>query len=558
MTRLKGPPDTRKNYKNLNEGQKRYAWEQYKLALVRRGLPIDHPVPEAPQAPEVNDFDIDEIINQPTNEEIEREVATLNTEMAASRGHVPAPSTSAGGQKRPAPTVEEADSSKKNKGTTLPGTAGGQGDGSGPSTASSVQPVVSEIPRSLTMGNKLYFKKVHRFLTFGFGCKPVLADASTNFRRVLMVTPMALVPWDRLYFYLNPSEFALLPDGSKVTHCSVKVNCENIRVAFPTNSTATNLATLNQYKGILTAVGLAQTGTGIDMRPTGFADGQPMIVNALSETLGLDTDVENWYGVSNNVITGDQNFLTNTPRHQFGVPWALRHYFTVLANAAVPTKTVPVTGWPEVQRYIKEVEADSVSGTNIINMSYKPNSGYIKKPPKGRFIAHGIIDVGTNISTRVFKGAGTNLPRTSIITTNGLGEVIKEVDEFDDWASAHHTGTEKYKLTQRIEKSQIMQPGVGHSIHPQTQPSLHVGCKPTLALTSNAITGNSNNYFTDTQAYFEVIAECEVEVGYPTMRALEENPNVMPHDVQLVNSGSNLAITLSDFTFQGLYTHQGI
>lgn len=560
MTRLKGPPDSRKNYNNLNEGQKRYAWEQYKLALVRRGLDIDHPVPERQpvQAETANDFDIDEVINQPVNDNIQQEIDNLTNSMAAVRGHTPAPSTSAAGQKRPAPETAEADSSKKNKGTVLPGTGQGQGDSSGPSTGSSTQPVVSEVPQSLTMGNKIHFKKVHRFLTFGFGTKPVLGEAATNYRRVFMVTSMALVPWDRLYFYLNPSEFALLPDGSKVTHCSVRVNCENIRVAFPTNSTATNLATLNQYKGILTAVGLAQTSTGLDMRPTGFADGQPMIVNALSDSLSLATDVENWYGVSNNVITGEDNFLTNTPRHQFGVPWALRHYFTIVANAAVPTKTVPVTGWPEVQKYIKEVEADSVSGTNIIHMSYKPQSGYIKKPPTGRWLGHGIAPEATHVSTRVFKGAGTNLPRTSVITTNGLGEIVKEVDQFDDWASANKTGTAKYTMTQKIEKSQIMQPGIGHSIHPQTQPSLHIGCKPTLALTSNAITGNSNNYFTDTQAYFEVIAECEIELGYPTMRALETVPNVMPHDVQLVNSGSNLAVTLSDFTFQGLYTHTGV
>ncbi|PRD25778.1 UNVERIFIED_CONTAM: hypothetical protein NCL1_39929 [Trichonephila clavipes] len=39
------PPDERPNWENLNEGQKRYAYEQYNLARVRRGLPIDHPIP---------------------------------------------------------------------------------------------------------------------------------------------------------------------------------------------------------------------------------------------------------------------------------------------------------------------------------------------------------------------------------------------------------------------------------------------------------------------------------------------------------------------------------
>ncbi|GFU19405.1 uncharacterized protein NPIL_31591 [Nephila pilipes] len=41
------PPHVRPNWCNLNEGQRRYAYEQYNLARIRRGLPIDHPIPSA-------------------------------------------------------------------------------------------------------------------------------------------------------------------------------------------------------------------------------------------------------------------------------------------------------------------------------------------------------------------------------------------------------------------------------------------------------------------------------------------------------------------------------
>ncbi|MGL5689581.1 MAG: hypothetical protein ACRDD8_02070, partial [Bacteroidales bacterium] len=44
------PPDERPNWDSLNEGQRRYAWEQYNLAKVRRGIPIDHPIPDTPNA----------------------------------------------------------------------------------------------------------------------------------------------------------------------------------------------------------------------------------------------------------------------------------------------------------------------------------------------------------------------------------------------------------------------------------------------------------------------------------------------------------------------------
>ncbi|CAL1283296.1 unnamed protein product, partial [Larinioides sclopetarius] len=42
---LKPHPAERPNWNTLNEGQKRYAVEQWQLARVRRGLPIDHPIP---------------------------------------------------------------------------------------------------------------------------------------------------------------------------------------------------------------------------------------------------------------------------------------------------------------------------------------------------------------------------------------------------------------------------------------------------------------------------------------------------------------------------------
>lgn len=46
---LKPHPEERDNWEYLNEGQRRYAVEQWQLARVRRGLPIDHPIPEVPE-----------------------------------------------------------------------------------------------------------------------------------------------------------------------------------------------------------------------------------------------------------------------------------------------------------------------------------------------------------------------------------------------------------------------------------------------------------------------------------------------------------------------------
>lgn len=39
------PPWTRPNWATMTESQRRYAYEQWSLSLIRRGLPIDHPFP---------------------------------------------------------------------------------------------------------------------------------------------------------------------------------------------------------------------------------------------------------------------------------------------------------------------------------------------------------------------------------------------------------------------------------------------------------------------------------------------------------------------------------
>jgi hypothetical protein len=51
MVRAFGPPPyTRPNWDCLNEGQRRYAMEQYNVARVFRGLPVDHPRPPSTSA----------------------------------------------------------------------------------------------------------------------------------------------------------------------------------------------------------------------------------------------------------------------------------------------------------------------------------------------------------------------------------------------------------------------------------------------------------------------------------------------------------------------------
>ena len=88
----KPPPNERPNWHKLNEGQRRYAWEQYNLALVRRGLPIDHPIPGGEQAgPSNADGDLDDLLDRPASGEAEL-AEQLGRELGQGQENVSGPS----------------------------------------------------------------------------------------------------------------------------------------------------------------------------------------------------------------------------------------------------------------------------------------------------------------------------------------------------------------------------------------------------------------------------------------------------------------------------------
>ncbi|MDI4568093.1 MAG: hypothetical protein E7Y34_03325, partial [Mycoplasma sp.] len=63
------------------------------------------------------------------------------------------------------------------------------------------------------------------------------------------------------------------------------------RIAFPTNSSTTELATLNQNKFLRVAKGLGQNVNGLDVKPTDFSKPQPMIVTQIAP-ISIDDDLK--------------------------------------------------------------------------------------------------------------------------------------------------------------------------------------------------------------------------------------------------------------------------
>lgn len=551
-------PSERPNWESMNEGQRRYAVEQYQLARVRRGLDIDHPFPgtDTPTQPEVTQGDTveqHEADNNPVAEELEEilnrdynqdDIDEIVRELDTGMGDVEMQnvSSTSGAAKRTGdtPAATGGKKSRTGSGVKLPGRAGAEGNGGGVSGASDG---VVEIPRPLNDDSfyTKHFKKQHKFFTFGFASKVIsqgVLQSGTNYpahTQYYMTSSLAQIPVHIPALYLNPSEFNLLPVGAHVKQIKVTVVQRNPVLQFETNTSSTQLATLNQNKNAIYSIGLNMSGYGVDRHYSAFGTaGEPMIPTAQEPPLygpsvapayqGLVSDL---YGVANN----DAQFGTITPKHQFGMFTTLKNYW------CTTTTNLDSNGWPNLQSKIKEWDAANTVGAPICTYEYTPQMGLLKGTQ--RAIWTGLPFRASNV---FFHGTTQDAPEQitrTINTTNGLTTTLA-------YASQPKTATlTAQNIYSPIENSQYQAVGPAGNLNPKVQPSLHVGIMPAPALSSGSLTSDlSNSTFTDVRGYFDVT--CEMIVGWReyTDRPFAAAYNVAPgEEVYQTTGGSVLPDT---------------
>ena len=289
-----------------------------------------------------------------------------------------------------------------------------------------------------------------------------------------------------------------------------------MRIAFPTNSSDSNLATLNQNKFLRVGKGLNQKLQCVNAQPGGFQATQPMIATTVTQfsIASYQNWINNFYGVPNDDTTNPDVFITQTPRHQFGIPWVAQYYCCPVTQTNDPTKS----GWEDFQSQLEEIKVDGPSGY-IAEMEYTPAIGLLKAPIQAIWTGTpSTAGPGTARTILANTGAGNcQARRTDTIVQNGQVVGVREVDtDFEVQPIAAN-----FNLVQPIEKNQRLCSGITPDYFAKTQPSLHVGVMPVPALTTAAISNETNNSsFTDAQAYFEVTCDMEVECAFPTRRPL--------------------------------------
>lgn len=421
---------------------------------------------------------------------------------------VPEPSTSATSHAEPMDTSS----------SSLPGTAADQGGG---------QPIATG-PRSFALPRPTLplfssirsFRKVHRFLTFGVAFD-IIKAVSLKQPYVYMSTPLAAVPWHMPYFYLSPAEFASLPKGSTVVGVSVSVISRNVRVAFETNSSDSKLATLNQNKDIIVAEGLNINCKSINGVYSGFNDKEPMIPTSfnIEDDSSHQAFHKDLYGGT------DQLHQEVVPRHQAGIPLPIPWY-CIIPKPQYPANNPSDPGWPLLQHYYEDWDADALSNKQFAQYTYSPKMGFLTAPLEAIYTGITPAGITTGDIVKIRHGNQECNQRELNITlkTGERGHPQEIVDNTVPAKSIVPAEKSLFSYTTPIEKSEYMFAGNFGNGTGKVQPTLHIGVKPVVALTT-ANQAASNSHFTDTQAYFEVVAEMQVELNHSTPYPLYVQPH---------------------------------
>lgn len=559
----KPPPHERPNWDGMNEGQRRYAMEQYNLALVRRGAKFDPPQ----ESDEEEDFDIDQFVNDryndlglqhqdspqasqtsqqslPTSQENQAADNFLNTiRQNQQMDEHPSQVSSSGSERLSGgPPPKRPRAGAKTSGSALPGTsgntdgmtAGGSGDG-----AEQTAPVMP-LSRGITNHKLTFtFTKRWKFLTFGIADQ-ILDDVDTStpskWNRLALTTSLAAVPWEYAFFYMSPAEFGRMLDyrGVFAKNCNISISQFNPRVAFQTADTTSTTATLNQNKFTRWAFGL-RSNSGIycsdrdylydmsePMKPTGFDT-----VSAVANRSKLKDAM---YGLINTATVANHNL--NIPAYATGQELELQQYLTIY------TPKTGDNGFPPYDQYCQEGNSMDFLGKEIINRSYDFDYAPLQRKHDPVFSAL-LSDEGSgniNVSSGMYPEGIFNkslpahdavLPETSF--SNDL--------RYTQPAGGTNVDTTNFENDHMYFKFPMEQSGTYLELNRKpmsysNQGSIHIGVRAVPKLSTNANLIQTDSWL-DTQIYWTVQASLTVE-AHDSYFYSRGGPTIHPAMQQLV------------------------
>nr|QRQ90262.1 MAG: hypothetical protein 3 [Parvoviridae sp.] len=582
------PPNERRGWDDKNMSQKLYSWIQYNRALGRRQIPYV-PFPEeelrglAPdQYPNLRQH----VTSTTTTEKPKKQISIigfLDDEQAAlvnndpqlkaalnyiaENDPIPKYVSSGGGSKRQRIDASEAGPSGEPKSTTstskapetsstteanmpLPGTGRDtdmEVDGNtGPAAKKPVKTpggrfsgapahggngaLIIYRPLNYANGCNLVFEKVHRFLSYGVATVPLKLDAvdGDDYSTLILTTSLMEIPWDRPFMYLSPGEFDSLPKGAYVKSMSIQITQQNPRVAFETASSTSGLATLNQNKFGIKAIGLnAKNGMRVTSRRLTAFDAEEPMVPTNSEIAKYDDIDIAMYGRKQS----DAEFANSVPASCVMTELQVPNYLCLWNTYPISAETSQGTdlGWYSLAEHVTQYDMAYTVGNELINMTYYPSYAPLKSQLSHAEYLQGNQIVGVSNSLDIIEGDSSK--QITKITINSTDNTVAITENYSTQScgSTAFTPITRYSI---IEKGQLYK-NIDNGFQKKCViPSIHIGISSIPKLTTSVGIIQPMSY-TDVQNYVQV--KCSMEVGFymPHHNTYQSEFNVEAHDVKL-------------------------
>lgn len=522
-----GPnPQDRPNWDDMNEGQRRYAMEQWNLARVRRGERFEVPGEDDPPLTDsqaIDNFDLDllgspqgeEQPNTQENDAADDFISNLRDRQQAGPSNMSddtpmAEVSSSQGTKRTAESETGSAAKVAKSGTSLPGTGSnldGMVSGGGSGGSATIQrPIGMNFEKMI----RTYSKK-HRFLTSanaGVILKEAAADNTA--KRFALTTGLASIPWEYLFMYMSPAEYQRMKSypGTKAVSCHVTVKAWNTRVAFQTGDTQTANATLNQNKFLQVAKGIRSIPFIVsNNRRYTYSDTEPMIPTGFSSQTSQTYRqflARAFYGEENNSLS----FASFPPTNATGAEIYLQDYLTIytLDASAEGDDSTYLPGFPPLKDFLEEFDASACVNGVVASMDYD----FQYAPLTPNFDAVPINRIANTVADNVTIGTKNEVIGGKSVNPSHSSLPQQEFNLNRRYISGLSKNALYFEEDQNYFKRPMEQGGIFEEVNRQTvsdsqQPSLNVGIRAVPKLTTSDNVTQATSWL-DAQGYFEV--EC--------------------------------------------------
>lgn len=343
----------------------------------------------------------------------------------------------------------------------------------------SAQGPVSFLPKGgyKSAPGMMSFTKVHKMKSWAV---PYTNVASTDRSGAnMVVTPLAKIPWEYAFFYMSPEDFALIPAGSYIHSCSIKVIQGTCSTGYPTGGSTSTIATTNHSKILVIGKDLeAKSSGGLDKIIELDSKMIPKFKANVTQESQYDTFIAQQYGTDQTAA----DTAVVLPGAAFRIPfYNYQHFCVYQPNRAQAlarnffkedSETPPnitennAPGFEYFVNMITELNANDVTWDDVDEMHYKFESAPIGEQfPQLEILA-------TNFTQSTGNAAYYNAKRS--VTNTGPKQNTTFTESYVP-STRNSLPVVTYKSAPMEKGSYFVKGDAAHK--PARQPSYHIGVR---------------------------------------------------------------------------------